>query len=608
MKLRNLTLFIFFTALSIAAQENKNPNILWITSEDNSASWIGCYGNKYAETPHIDQLAKEGFQYMNTYANAPVCAAQRSTWITGIMSLSMGTHNMRSFYKIPNEKIQYYPELLKDAGYYTANFKKMDYNIGGKKGEDVWDNPNPVDWSALKKNQPFFQVINLGNSHESKAFGEVDNTAHNPKDVELAKYHPDVPDVRKNYAKYFDAIHEMDSDVGAKLKKLKEFGLEENTIVIYVSDHGGVLPRSKRFLFANSLHCPLVVKIPEQFKSLYPEKKPGSKVDRLVSFVDMPKTWISVAGGHIPEVMQGNIFLGDGTEKEDEYSFAFRGRMDERIDNARALMDKKYLYIKNYMPYVPWMQHLTYLWGMKATQAWVKEVEEERANELQARFFKPKQWVEELYDMEQDPDCAVNLALEKKHQKRLKKMRTALHQKQLKYFDGGLLPETEMQRLAALYKTTVYDLIRNPKQFDFIGAIELADIAMEQDPKNLKILRTSLDSPNLEIRYWATIGCFLLEDSYAGDKMLNDESHEISAMASWLLIKTGDEAKGLQRLNKLIEERSYALLTIFNMAEWIGESGKKLMQSINKVDLKERFKNQHKYQIRMRNHLNEVHQ
>ena len=93
-------------------------------------------------------------------------------------------------------------------------------------------------------------------------------------------------------------------------------------------------------------------------------------VDRLVSFIDMPKTWLSLAQASIPEIMQGRIFLGPQTEPEPEYSFSYRGRMDERYDETRVVRDKRFIYIKNYMPYVKWGQHLTYLWQMAAMQAW----------------------------------------------------------------------------------------------------------------------------------------------------------------------------------------------------------------------------------------------
>ena len=93
----------------------KRPNILWITSEDNSISWISCYGSKNAKTPAIDKLAEEGFQYLYCFDNAAVCAPTRSCWITGMYAISNGTQPMRSRNGIPHDKIKYYPDLLRKA-------------------------------------------------------------------------------------------------------------------------------------------------------------------------------------------------------------------------------------------------------------------------------------------------------------------------------------------------------------------------------------------------------------------------------------------------------------------------------------------------------------
>ena len=236
----NIVMFIrLFLVLSLVlhahAQANDRPNILWLTSEDNSAAWLGCYGNEHSETPNIDQLARDGFQYTHAYANASVCAPSRNTWITGVMAVSMGTHPMRSFYNIPHETIRLYPDFLNDNGYYTGNWKKMDYNFGGRKTADCWDNPESPNWQTLKENQPFFQVINHGQSHESRAFGDIDNTDHDPADTTLAAYLPDLPTVRKNYAHYHDAIKSMDAAIGKALEQLEDAGLVEDTIVIYLS-------------------------------------------------------------------------------------------------------------------------------------------------------------------------------------------------------------------------------------------------------------------------------------------------------------------------------------------------------------------------------------
>ena len=595
-----LAALILGWGVPVGADEPSRPNILWLTSEDNSARWLGCYGNPHAQTPNLDGLAREGFRYTHAYANAPVCAPQRSTWITGVLALSMGTHNMRSLYPIPHDVIGYYPDSLRANGYYTGNWRKRDYNIGGRDGKEAWDSSEAVDWGALKQRQPFFQVLNFGASHESAAFGDLEDTKHDPADTTLARYHPDVPDMRKNYARYHDAISRMDGQIGEALAKLEAQGLAENTIVVYVSDHGGVLPRSKRFLFRSGLHCPLILRIPQAYRALWPADSPGSTVERMVGFVDMPKTWLSITGSAVPEPMQGRVFLGPDTEPERDVHLAFRGRMDERIDNARAVTDKRFLYIRNYMPYVPWMQKLTFLWNMKASGAWVQAVADGKADEIQSRLFFPKGQVEELYDMQSDPDCVENLAECPDHQPVLERLRTRLRERQLEVFDAGLMPETEMVRMASDHDTTMYEMVRDPALYDVAGLLDAADLALAQDPAHRAALRGLLDHEHVGMRYWGVVGGFLLNDDEIGRAAIDDPSHEVRAMAAWLLIRAGEKDAGLAVLRQLIEQRSYALQLVLNVVVWMGDDAEPLVPMIGALVFEESYPNQYKYEIRIR--------
>ncbi|MDF7825898.1 sulfatase [Pontiellaceae bacterium B12227] len=599
----NRRIFIGTTATtaaltSLGASSSDRPNILWLTCEDNNIDWVGCYGNPHADTPNIDQLAKDGFQYMHAYANAPVCAPSRSTWITGMLSISNGTFPMRSRNEIPHDRIQYYPDHLKANGYYVGNSTKTDYNIGGRPDKECWDNPGKVKWDDLKNNQPFFQIINATSSHESKAQGDVENTTHDPADTKLRAYHPDLPDVRKNYAKYHDAMKRMDGEIGASLRKLEELGLAENTIVIHNSDHGGVLPRSKRYIFQTGIHCPLIVRMPERFKNLWPAQQPGTKIDRLVSFVDMPKTWLSLTGSNVPDYMHGTIFLGPQTENEQEFHFSFRGRMDERLENARAVCNKRFLYIRNYMPYVPWVQHLDYLWKMKATQAWEEHVTSGKASELQARFFKPKEWTEELYDMEKDPDNVDNLIENPEYRQITSKLRKGLREKQIQFTDSGLLPESEMVKRAADNNMTIHEMVRNPKLYNLPALIDAADLALEKNKANLPALSNMLKSPDAGIRYWAMVGCYLLNDQKSAFQCLEDDSHEVRIMAAWTLINTGKKKPGFQCLATLLNEKSYASLMVMNTADWLEADGKELMPAVRAFVPKKKS-----YEERMRNNL-----
>lgn len=582
------------------AQTVEQPNILWLSCEDNNINWVGCYGNPHADTPNIDNLAKEGFQYMHAFASAPVCAPSRSTWITGINAVSMGTHPMRSKYEIP-DFIRFYPEFLGKRGYYTGNSTKKDYNVGGRKEyeSNVWSNDQEVKWGDLAAKQPFFQIINSLESHESKAFckdiEDLDKTIHDPDNTKLRKYHPDLPVIRKNYARYHDAMKRMDTQIGASLAKLEELGLAENTIVIHNSDHGGVLPRSKRFLFGSGLHCPLIIRIPKKFKHLWPAQKPGMKVDRIVSFVDMTKTWLSITGSEVPSYMQGDIFLGPKTAPEKEFHFAFRGRTDERNENARAVCNKQFLYIRNYMPYAPWMQHLNYLWSMPASRAWDEHVKAGKASEVEARFFKPKEWTEEFYDMHKDPDSVDNLIDNPEYAQIIGRMRTGLRSWQEKIYDTQLIPEAEMAKLAADQGTTIYEVARNPKLYDVPALLNAADLALEKKSSNLSKLKTLIGHSTIGMRYWGIVGLFLLGDKAASAesavrKLLTDDSHEVRIMAGWMLFNLGDKQTCYDLLESLLKERSYASLKALNVIDWLGDEGKVMLPTIQTARIDGRMK------------------
>ncbi len=158
------------------------------------------------------------------------------------------------------------------------------------------------------------------------------------------------------------------------------------------------MARSKRFLYSSGVHCPLVVRIPEKLKHLYPAEKPGMTVDRIVSFVDMPKTWLSLAGRRDSRHLSGHgLPRPNDPNRNRNITWAFRERADERLDNVRMIRDKRYAYHKNYMPYAPAGQYLAYLWKAPVTSAWEQHHREGKTNEITGRFFRPRV-SEEFYD------------------------------------------------------------------------------------------------------------------------------------------------------------------------------------------------------------------
>ncbi|MDE0770300.1 MAG: sulfatase-like hydrolase/transferase [Opitutaceae bacterium] len=581
--MRRFTLLVFACLLGVLAAPEQafgqdQPNILWITSEDNGVKWVGCYGGTNANTPAIDQLAKEGFRYTNCFDNAAVCAPTRSVWITGMYGISNGTQPMRSRNEIPHDIIKYYPDLLKQAGYHTSNPGKTDYNIGGREDKDPWDykgGKEQYGWRMRKPGQPFFAIVNITDSHESRAHGSHDGVKKDPAKMKLFSYHPDLPEIRKTYAKYADAVENMDRKVQDALDALRADGLYDNTIIIYNSDHGGVMARSKRFLYSSGVHCPLIVRVPEKMKHLYPGNKPGTTVDRIVSFVDMPKTWLSLAGANIPNTYQGTVFLGDGKEPAPKYHLGFRERADERLDHVRLMRTGRYSYHKNYMPFAPAGHHLAYLWKAQLTPAWEQHHREGKTNEITGRFFEPRV-SEEFYDNQSDFDNVHNLIDAPKHQKMIAELKAALRKKQLELYDTGLLPEKMRERRAAENNLTIYAMARNKKLYPLEKYLDAADLALERDKANLKMLKQWMSDDDEGMRWWASVGLNLLEKDARGasailKKALTDESHEVRILSAWTLIKTGQKDQALATLDELLFQGTENEPMLHNVIDWMGE-------------------------------------
>jgi N-sulfoglucosamine sulfohydrolase len=385
----------------------EQPNIVWIVSEDNGP-FLGCYGDNLATTPTLDKLASEGILYENAFANAPVCAPARSTIITGMYPPSMGTQNMRSTYPIP-ESIRFFPQYLREAGYYCTNNSKQDYNM--PKPDGVWDESSrTAHYKNRAEGQPFFAIFNFTKSHESSIHKSVanDSLRHDPAKMNLPPYHPDTPEMRHDWAQYYDKIEDMDGLVAGVLSELEDAGVAENTIVAYYSDHGGVIARSKRFVYESGTHVPMIWRFPEKYQHLAPGI-PGERTDRLVSFIDLAPSILSLAGVEIPEYMQGKAFLGEQQAPPRDYVHLFRGRMDERIDKVRAVRNKKFRYIKNYMPHRIYGQYIEYLWRAPSCRSWEEAYLAGNCNEAQSAFWEEKP-AEELYDVAADPWEVNNLA------------------------------------------------------------------------------------------------------------------------------------------------------------------------------------------------------
>lgn len=582
--------FVTITAIQSYAQKadvnSKNlpkPNILWIVSEDNSASYLGCYGNKMATTPNLDKLASEGILYDNAFSSAPVCAPTRSTLITGIYATSMGTQHMRSTYPIP-DFIHFYPYYLRDAGYYCTNHAKKDYNTTDQ--PDVWnESSNSATFENRPSGQPFFAIFNLGTTHESSIHNwiPVAQLKHDPEKILIPAYLPSTPEIKHDLAQYYDKMQEMDAQVGAILDRLKEEDLADNTIVFYYGDHGGVLPRSKRFLYESGTKMPLIIRFPEKYQYLAPGE-PGTRTDRIVNLIDFTPTLLSLCGVKIPDYMQGKAFLGPEKQAPSQYAFGFRGRMDETYEVSRTVRDKHYRYIRNYMPNRIYGQHIEYLWKSASMQSWEKAYKEGRCNKSQSIFWQPKP-PEELYDVKNDPDNVHNLAQDPKYEVVLKRMRDANAGWIRSIHDAGFMPEAMMEQRATEAHTTIYQYVRS-EAYPQEKIIAMAETASMADPKDLQKLITGLKDTDPAVRYWAAYGCAILKEEAMPAKqkltdMLDDVSPDVAIAAAEALYHLGEIAKSLDRLKKALDnDNDKVRLHALNVIRVLGKDALPLLSKL----------------------------
>ncbi|GAB3911932.1 sulfatase [Larkinella knui] len=569
-----LTTFLFTLFLTLGFVRSRaqtpadRPNILWIVSEDNNTSLIGCYGNSYATTPNIDRFSTESILYKNAFSTAPVCAPSRNTLITGMYPPSLGTEHMRSTNPVPSF-VKFFPKYLREAGYYTSNNAKKDYNTVDQ--PDAWDeSSDSATYKKRKPGQPFFAVFNLFVSHESSLHQPLPALHHDPEKAPIPPYHPKTAEFKHDWAQYYDKVETMDQQFGKLLDELKAAGLADNTIVFYYADNGGVLGRSKRFMYESGLHVPLIVHLPKKYAQLATAKA-GSKTDQLVTFLDFAPTVLSLTGIKIPDYMPGRAFLGSQQKSPNQYAYGFRGRMDEAIDLSRSVRDKKYRYIRHYLPHKIYGQHLEYLWRAPSMGSWEAEYKAGRLNDVQARFWQPKP-AEELFDVEADPDNIHNLATDPHYAKELIRLRKANEQWLRQSRDVGFIPEAILARIAQ--QTPLYDYVRQGK-YNADRIIETATLASSRHPADAYELVNRLNDPDPTVRYWAATGCTVLKISSAREplqKVLQDPEVAVQIAAAEALYGLGEKQEAVAVLTKALTNASRpARLQALNVLQTLGK-------------------------------------
>jgi arylsulfatase A-like enzyme len=431
----------------------QRPNVLWIEVEDLSPL-MSLYGYDINPTPNLERMAEDGVLFNNTFMPAPVCSACRSALITGMMQTTLGVHNHHSSRSeetaihLPSE-VKTLPELFRQAGYFTFNQGKDDYNfwydreslysgeytthkLYGKSGK------RNIGWKDRQPGQPFFGQIQLsGGKHIYRK--DFKDKVQNPVDrqaFDLPPYYPDHQEVREDWAKHIDSVKITDEEVGAIVEHLRMDGLLENTVIFFFSDHGMRLWRHKQFCYDSGLHVPFIMSWPGN-----PQKLGGDGTVRedLVNGIDIAATSLALAGIEIPPYMEGrDLFARDFTPRE--FVVSARDRCDYTIDRIRTVRTKRFRYIRNFMLDRPYMQP-NYRDAWEITQT-IRELHaQSQLDAVQDRFWSEKRPAEELYDLQNDPHETDNLAGLPEFEDELVRHRKILEDWILETGDEGQYPE-----------------------------------------------------------------------------------------------------------------------------------------------------------------------
>ncbi|PIB30406.1 hypothetical protein BFP77_04530 [Maribacter sp. 4U21] len=551
------------------SDEKEKPNFLWIRSEDNGI-YIGPYGDTIAQTPNLDKLAAQGFIYTNAFANAPVCAVNRSSIILGVPAITTGTQHMRSRFRVPDSLVPY-PTLLRKAGYYLTSFGRTDYN-NSTFGSEIFDEyGKEAHYRNRPAGSPFFHVFNILATHEGQIFerhypGKYPE-AQTPADkITVPPYQVNTPENIRDWQRVYDRVADMDKQVGEYLADLEASGEAENTIVIYSSDHAGITLRSKRYLYDSGTRVPLIISIPEKWKHLV-QGNPGSAIERLVQMSDIPPTLLSLAGAEIPERMTGHIFMGPSLDSAPETVLLFSDRFVSAPEMRRGITDGRWKYIRNYEPDRPRFQMITYPLYHPGQLSQVREYQARRTNPAQSAFFLP-QPPEELYDTQNDPYEIENLAALPDYVDKLAAMSQVLDKQLLQARDSGFIPEPMMEVIDQNKVSTIFNFCQSTEKYDLYGIFEVANIAQKKNPEMIPQLVANLKHNDAIIRYWAILGLRILrEDAKPALKEVEAvlEDTEISVRIN-AMITLGNIGQRKRALSLLIKEAKAATSDI--RANW----------------------------------------
>jgi len=413
------TLFLGLSLREVSASGgSKLPNILLFLADDLGQEDLGCYGNRACTSPNIDKLCHEGVRFDNAFTMIAACTPSRSSLYTGMYPHSNGAYGFNPI----RPGIKTLPHLMRRAGYYTGLIGKVhvepleqfpfDYlvpHILLIHGRDI-----KLYEAAVKNffhtagNRPFCLLVPFVDPH--RAYPKDARNPHDPAKVQLPPYLPDIPPVREDFARYYDAIRRLDDGVGLVLKQIRRSGHEDNTIVLFTSDHGAAMPYAKANCYDAGIRVPFIVRLPGV-------TAPGSRSDALIGFIDILPTLLDVAGAEIPAAVQGKSFSpvlrGQSAVHHDAvfgyHTTTWNNTCEYPIYPMRAIRTQRYKYIVNLLAptYYEAVDGTTLNSPTYKAMKELAKTNQEFAAQMDTFSNRPQ---EEMYDLRKDPHEMNNLA------------------------------------------------------------------------------------------------------------------------------------------------------------------------------------------------------
>lgn len=367
-----LALFSFVGTTSELLAAADKPHMLLIIADDVSWDDLGCYGNSFARTPHIDALAKTGRRFDQAYLTASSCSPSRSSIITGRYPHNNGKAS--ELHQPIAAHLPWFPQLLRQAGYFTAIVGKHHMSVDGPASPSA-NNDKPFDvvdagkaignsgahgnWRKTlqerPRDKPFFGWFAALDAHRDwDADREWDDAKYGPKhrkgQVVVPPFLIDDENTREDLASYYNEITRFDYFVGQVVAELKDQQIFDDTLIFILADNGRPFPRAKTRLHDSGMKTYLIAHWPKGVDS------PGTPSTSLVSSIDLAPTFLEAAGVQVPETIQGISLLpvfktADAPVRRHAFS---EHNWHDYEAHGRAVRSEGYLYIRNNRPQFAW--------------------------------------------------------------------------------------------------------------------------------------------------------------------------------------------------------------------------------------------------------------